>query len=159
MVLFSAKYDIVGHSGDGCDIELVRADKVPKNNKERLKVIKVSTWTYTLTLPLKYTDKSIPVHIYIYSVYMCHIYIHIHTYTNAYICLYLCNTQLTFMLTFKFVIRLFFLVHFIAFFLQPIFPFENNDDVNRTSTWCLLGFESGVTNVVPADLPPPRGAW
>lgn len=34
------KYDIVGHSGDGCDIELVRADKVPKNNKERLKVIK-----------------------------------------------------------------------------------------------------------------------
>ncbi|TNN79078.1 von Willebrand factor A domain-containing protein 8 [Liparis tanakae] len=34
------KYDIVGHSGDGYDIELVRADKVPKNNKERLKVIK-----------------------------------------------------------------------------------------------------------------------
>ncbi|CAL8266675.1 unnamed protein product [Lota lota] len=34
------KYDIVGHSGDGCDIELVRADKVPKNNKERLKVLK-----------------------------------------------------------------------------------------------------------------------
>ncbi|XP_068185310.1 von Willebrand factor A domain-containing protein 8 [Antennarius striatus] len=34
------KYDIVGHSGDGCDIELVRVDKVPKNNKQRLKVIK-----------------------------------------------------------------------------------------------------------------------
>ncbi|XP_029314557.1 LOW QUALITY PROTEIN: von Willebrand factor A domain-containing protein 8 [Cottoperca gobio] len=34
------KYDIVGHSGDGCDIELVRADKSPKNNKERLKVLK-----------------------------------------------------------------------------------------------------------------------
>uniref|UniRef100_A0A3Q3VYX4 von Willebrand factor A domain-containing protein 8 n=1 Tax=Mola mola TaxID=94237 RepID=A0A3Q3VYX4_MOLML len=34
------KYDIVGHSGDGYDIELVRADKVPKNNKERLKVLK-----------------------------------------------------------------------------------------------------------------------
>ncbi|XP_061081457.1 von Willebrand factor A domain-containing protein 8 [Conger conger] len=34
------KYDIVGHSGDGFDIELVRSDKVPKNNKERLKVLK-----------------------------------------------------------------------------------------------------------------------
>uniref|UniRef100_A0A8C2ZYH6 von Willebrand factor A domain-containing protein 8 n=1 Tax=Cyclopterus lumpus TaxID=8103 RepID=A0A8C2ZYH6_CYCLU len=34
------KYDIVGHSGDGYDIELVRADKIPKNNKQRLKVIK-----------------------------------------------------------------------------------------------------------------------
>ncbi|CAL8321307.1 unnamed protein product [Merluccius merluccius] len=34
------KYDIVGHSGDGCDVELVRADKTPKNNKERLKVLK-----------------------------------------------------------------------------------------------------------------------
>nr|XP_061799830.1 von Willebrand factor A domain-containing protein 8-like [Nerophis lumbriciformis] len=34
------KYDIMGHSGDGYDIELVRADKVPKNNKQRLKVLK-----------------------------------------------------------------------------------------------------------------------
>ncbi|XP_071782446.1 von Willebrand factor A domain-containing protein 8 [Centroberyx gerrardi] len=34
------KYDIVGHSGDGFDIELVRADKVPKNEKQRLKVLK-----------------------------------------------------------------------------------------------------------------------
>ncbi|XP_051999049.1 von Willebrand factor A domain-containing protein 8 [Xyrauchen texanus] len=34
------KYDIIGHSGDGFDIELVRCDKVPKNNKERLKVLK-----------------------------------------------------------------------------------------------------------------------
>ncbi|XP_068602140.1 von Willebrand factor A domain-containing protein 8 [Brachionichthys hirsutus] len=34
------KYDVVGHSGDGCDIELVRADKVPKNNKQRLQVLK-----------------------------------------------------------------------------------------------------------------------
>ncbi|XP_061547312.1 von Willebrand factor A domain-containing protein 8 isoform X2 [Phycodurus eques] len=34
------KYDIVGHSGDGYDIELVRVDKVPKNNKQRLQVIK-----------------------------------------------------------------------------------------------------------------------
>lgn len=35
------KYDIVGHSGDGYDIELVTADKIPKNNKQRLKVLKV----------------------------------------------------------------------------------------------------------------------
>uniref|UniRef100_A0A8D3BWW5 von Willebrand factor A domain-containing protein 8 n=1 Tax=Scophthalmus maximus TaxID=52904 RepID=A0A8D3BWW5_SCOMX len=34
------KYDVVGHSGDGYDIELVRADSVPKNNKQRLKVLK-----------------------------------------------------------------------------------------------------------------------
>ncbi|XP_041807194.1 von Willebrand factor A domain-containing protein 8 [Chelmon rostratus] len=34
------KYDIVGHSGDGYDIELVRVDNVPKNNKHRLKVLK-----------------------------------------------------------------------------------------------------------------------
>ncbi|XP_073701902.1 von Willebrand factor A domain-containing protein 8 [Garra rufa] len=33
------KYDIMGHSGDGFDIDLVRCDKVPKNNKERLKVL------------------------------------------------------------------------------------------------------------------------
>ncbi|KAM4558944.1 von Willebrand factor A domain-containing protein 8 [Odontesthes bonariensis] len=34
------KYDIVGHSGDGYDIELVTVDKVPNNNKQRLKVLK-----------------------------------------------------------------------------------------------------------------------
>ncbi|MBN3308156.1 VWA8 protein, partial [Amia calva] len=34
------KYDIVGHSGDGFSIELVRCDKIPKNNKQRLKVLK-----------------------------------------------------------------------------------------------------------------------
>lgn len=34
------KYDVVGHSGDGLDIELVRCDKVPKNNKQRLNVLK-----------------------------------------------------------------------------------------------------------------------
>ncbi|XP_028992985.1 von Willebrand factor A domain-containing protein 8 isoform X2 [Betta splendens] len=34
------KYDVVGHSGDGFDIELVRADDVPKNDKQRLKVLK-----------------------------------------------------------------------------------------------------------------------
>lgn len=39
--ILSTQYDIVGHSGDGYDIELVTADKVPKNNKQRLKVLKV----------------------------------------------------------------------------------------------------------------------
>ncbi|KAF4086969.1 hypothetical protein AMELA_G00090070 [Ameiurus melas] len=34
------KYDVVGHSGDGFDIELVRCDRVPKNNKQRLHVLK-----------------------------------------------------------------------------------------------------------------------
>uniref|UniRef100_A0A4W4EPU4 von Willebrand factor A domain-containing protein 8 n=1 Tax=Electrophorus electricus TaxID=8005 RepID=A0A4W4EPU4_ELEEL len=34
------KYDITGHSGDGFNIELVTCDKVPKNNKHRLKVLK-----------------------------------------------------------------------------------------------------------------------
>uniref|UniRef100_A0A3B3RZN2 von Willebrand factor A domain-containing protein 8 n=1 Tax=Paramormyrops kingsleyae TaxID=1676925 RepID=A0A3B3RZN2_9TELE len=34
------QYDIVGHSGDGFDIELVKSDKSPKNNKDRLKVLK-----------------------------------------------------------------------------------------------------------------------
>ncbi|XP_032888798.1 von Willebrand factor A domain-containing protein 8 [Amblyraja radiata] len=34
------KYDIVGHSGDGFNIELVRSEKIPKNNKERLQIIK-----------------------------------------------------------------------------------------------------------------------
>lgn len=40
-VFFPLQYDITGHSGDGFDIELVKCDKVPKNNKERLKVLKV----------------------------------------------------------------------------------------------------------------------
>uniref|UniRef100_A0A3P9LZX2 von Willebrand factor A domain-containing protein 8 n=1 Tax=Oryzias latipes TaxID=8090 RepID=A0A3P9LZX2_ORYLA len=34
------KYDLVGHSGDGFDIPLITTNKVPKNNKERLKVLK-----------------------------------------------------------------------------------------------------------------------
>lgn len=38
---FFLQYDIVGHSGDGFDIELVRSDKMPKNNKQRLNVLKV----------------------------------------------------------------------------------------------------------------------
>lgn len=41
--MISSQYDIVGHSGDGCDIELVPADKTPKNDKQRLKVLKVQT--------------------------------------------------------------------------------------------------------------------
>ncbi|XP_051781637.1 von Willebrand factor A domain-containing protein 8 [Erpetoichthys calabaricus] len=35
------KYDILGHSGDGFNIELVRCDKIPKNNKQRLEVLKI----------------------------------------------------------------------------------------------------------------------
>ncbi|XP_067848371.1 von Willebrand factor A domain-containing protein 8-like [Heptranchias perlo] len=35
------KYDIVGHSGDGFNIELVRSEKIPKNNKERLQTMKM----------------------------------------------------------------------------------------------------------------------
>ncbi|XP_077200195.1 von Willebrand factor A domain-containing protein 8 [Paroedura picta] len=35
------KYDITGHSGDGFNIALVNSDKVPKNNKERLEVLKI----------------------------------------------------------------------------------------------------------------------
>ncbi|KAK2514328.1 Vwa8 [Columba guinea] len=34
------KYDIVGHSGDGFNITLVGSDKVPKNNKQRLEILK-----------------------------------------------------------------------------------------------------------------------
>ncbi|XP_072214400.1 von Willebrand factor A domain-containing protein 8 [Excalfactoria chinensis] len=35
------KYDIVGHSGDGYNITLVENGKVPKNNKQRLEILKV----------------------------------------------------------------------------------------------------------------------
>ncbi|XP_075055872.1 von Willebrand factor A domain-containing protein 8 isoform X1 [Mixophyes fleayi] len=34
------KYDVSGHSGDGYSIELIRCDKIPKNNKQRLDVLK-----------------------------------------------------------------------------------------------------------------------
>ncbi|KAF7238647.1 von Willebrand factor A domain-containing protein 8 [Varanus komodoensis] len=34
------KYDIKGHSGDGFNIALVQSDKVPKNNKQRLEILK-----------------------------------------------------------------------------------------------------------------------
>lgn len=50
---FSLQYDIVGHSGDGHNIELVRPDKIPKNNKERLKVLKVQIF-FSSGLLLKY---------------------------------------------------------------------------------------------------------
>uniref|UniRef100_UPI0037E9A655 von Willebrand factor A domain-containing protein 8 n=1 Tax=Semicossyphus pulcher TaxID=241346 RepID=UPI0037E9A655 len=57
------KYDIVGHSGDGYDIELVRADKVPKNNKQRLKVLKTmhahSQFCMSGDYTLEGTDASI----------------------------------------------------------------------------------------------------
>lgn len=36
------QYDIVGHSGDGFNIALVGSDKVPKNNKQRLEILKVN---------------------------------------------------------------------------------------------------------------------
>lgn len=57
------KYDIMGHSGDGYDIELVRADKVPKNNKERLKVLRTmhahSQFCMSGDYTLEGTDASI----------------------------------------------------------------------------------------------------
>ncbi|XP_053164187.1 von Willebrand factor A domain-containing protein 8 isoform X2 [Hemicordylus capensis] len=34
------KYDITGHSGDGFNIALVNSDNVPKNNKQRLEILK-----------------------------------------------------------------------------------------------------------------------
>uniref|UniRef100_A0ABM5FZN6 von Willebrand factor A domain-containing protein 8 n=1 Tax=Pogona vitticeps TaxID=103695 RepID=A0ABM5FZN6_9SAUR len=34
------KYDVMGHSGDGFNIDLVHSDKVPKDNKQRLEILK-----------------------------------------------------------------------------------------------------------------------
>ncbi|KAG9492060.1 hypothetical protein GDO78_000536 [Eleutherodactylus coqui] len=34
------KYDVSGHSGDGFRIELIRSDKIPRNNKQRLEILK-----------------------------------------------------------------------------------------------------------------------
>uniref|UniRef100_A0A8C5PQG7 von Willebrand factor A domain-containing protein 8 n=1 Tax=Leptobrachium leishanense TaxID=445787 RepID=A0A8C5PQG7_9ANUR len=34
------KYDVFGHSGDGFNIELVKSDSVPRNNKQRLQIMK-----------------------------------------------------------------------------------------------------------------------
>ncbi|XP_059198187.1 von Willebrand factor A domain-containing protein 8 [Centropristis striata] len=57
------KYDIIGHSGDGYDIELVRSDKIPKNNKQRLKVLKTmhahSQFCMSGDFTLEGTDSSI----------------------------------------------------------------------------------------------------
>uniref|UniRef100_A0A3Q3JAA7 von Willebrand factor A domain-containing protein 8 n=1 Tax=Monopterus albus TaxID=43700 RepID=A0A3Q3JAA7_MONAL len=61
------KYDIVGHSGDGYDIELVRTDKVPKNNKQRLKVLKVQSHTVT--------------HTALFLIHICLTHTHTHTHT------------------------------------------------------------------------------
>lgn len=36
------QYDIVGHSGDHHNIEFIKIDKPPQNNKERLDAIRVS---------------------------------------------------------------------------------------------------------------------
>uniref|UniRef100_A0A667G105 von Willebrand factor A domain-containing protein 8 n=1 Tax=Lynx canadensis TaxID=61383 RepID=A0A667G105_LYNCA len=37
------KYDIAGHSGDGYNIGLVPINKIPKDNKQRLEILKVNT--------------------------------------------------------------------------------------------------------------------
>lgn len=50
LLLSSLQYDIMGHSGDGYDIELVRADNVPKNNKQRLKVLKVQIYSKCISV-------------------------------------------------------------------------------------------------------------
>ena len=35
------QYDVIGHSGDDFDEPLVASDRIPKNDKERLHVLKV----------------------------------------------------------------------------------------------------------------------
>uniref|UniRef100_A0A8D1LLG9 von Willebrand factor A domain-containing protein 8 n=1 Tax=Sus scrofa TaxID=9823 RepID=A0A8D1LLG9_PIG len=40
------KYDIAGHSGDGYNIDLVPINKIPKDNKQRLEILKVSAFNY-----------------------------------------------------------------------------------------------------------------
>lgn len=42
------QYDILGHSGDSPSITFVSRDKPPKNNKERLDVIRVSELVYVI---------------------------------------------------------------------------------------------------------------
>lgn len=42
------KYDIVGHSGDDHNVQFVLADRPPKNNKERLDIIRVRYYCNTL---------------------------------------------------------------------------------------------------------------
>ena len=50
-------YDIVGHSGDEHAIELVRKNQPPKNNKERLKLLKLM---YTHTMFCNSDDNTLP---------------------------------------------------------------------------------------------------
>lgn len=38
------QYDITGHSGDGFNIAVVQNDNVPKNNKQRLEILKVNLY-------------------------------------------------------------------------------------------------------------------
>ena len=38
---FIFQYEIIGHSGEGHKFDFVKANKAPKNNKERLDAIKV----------------------------------------------------------------------------------------------------------------------
>ncbi|KAG7260161.1 hypothetical protein CRUP_020892, partial [Coryphaenoides rupestris] len=54
------KYDIVGHSGDGCDIELVGVNKIPKNNKERLKVNAFAVFIGSLGDQAERLQKTLP---------------------------------------------------------------------------------------------------
>ena len=46
VAMFSFQYDIVGHSGEGFKFDMVKQDKPPKNNKDRLDVIKVNLYVY-----------------------------------------------------------------------------------------------------------------
>lgn len=48
--VFVVQYDIVGHSGDGFNIALVPSDKVPKDNKQRLEILKVNfiAWNFNV---------------------------------------------------------------------------------------------------------------
>ena len=41
-LLSVARYDIVGHSGEDYRVEFVHSDRPPKDNKQRLQVLKVS---------------------------------------------------------------------------------------------------------------------
>ncbi|CAF3396834.1 unnamed protein product [Rotaria sp. Silwood1] len=50
-------YDIVGHSGDEHSIELVKKNQPPKNNKERLKLLKLM---YTHTMFCSSGDNTLP---------------------------------------------------------------------------------------------------
>ena len=39
--MFSFQYDIIGHSGESHNHIFLKQDKPPKNNKERLAILKV----------------------------------------------------------------------------------------------------------------------